>query len=1196
MSPAKLAEAAAKLSMTHVAMTDSANLCGAVEFAKACESHGITPIYGAELWVLPDAEAVASVSQGPVQMGLFASMTPEAPIREELVGTGYRLVLLAENGEGYEHICELISKAMRRMHYCPRTTLEELEEHKGGVIALVGSPFGPQALLKPAQAKEKLRRLRDIFGSEHLYGELVDQGSVYDGPANQQTRKLCSELGIELVATNAASYLTPADVVRLETLRSVATGAVLRDNPYALDTDQAYLKSEAEMAQLFEQELLDRAQQIAERCSHHLERGKIYLPVSEPPVRCKTPDQRWEWLIDWLPPPAAFERVDAKTRDELEVLKYEDLSVRGWPLDAAYFAWYARMGLYARHDEHPTMMSFGTLETYREQLEMEIGVIVKMRFPTYMLIVAEFINWAKDNGIPVGPGRGSAAGSLVAWTMRITDVNPLQFGLMFERFLNPARVSMPDIDVDFPQNGRERVIEHVRDRYGADRVGQILTIGTFKAKAALQDTARVCGISFNERNAWSKWFEDVKYLSDALKEGEPALQMFEGDSKFRRIIRLAQGIERMPRQTGVHAAGVIIASRKLSSFAPIHFDAEEGRTMVGAEMRAAEDLGMVKFDFLGLKTLDILEEALDNIESEGKARPDLLSIPLDDEAVFDLLSEGDGLGLFQVESHGMRDLLKRMKPSHIEDVIALLALYRPGPLQSGMVEQFVECKHGREAVVYPHPLLEEILAPTYGVIVYQEQVMGAAQVLAGYSLAEADLLRRAMGKKKAEEMRKQRARFVEGAQDNGIDPDQAGSIFDLIDHFSGYGFNKAHSAAYGLITYTTAWLKAHFRPQMMAAAMSWEQANRDKLASYVFDCLQKDIPVLGPDINASKERFSVQYDPEGNAQIRFGLNAVKGLGDAALKGLVEERQRGGPFKSLSDFLRRKPSKVNKKVTESLAAAGAFDSLGVMRHEVFAALKKPSKEDLDKDQASMFELEASATPSAPRDLEEMAAMTKVDPAARPWTYTERLDRERAILGFWITGHPLDRYEDVEHRLRTCTSVDIVNRKRNEPVTLVGIISNIHKIPTKRGEVMTFITITDRVGMIEVVLFPKIYERYKALIVIGMPILAEGTLERDGSEGKVSVDTLADLREVRSRVATSLDLHIRPSDNNRKRLTEIVDILKTYPGDNQVRVCCDGDDGTTIGRIDGLELRVRPASELFEAIEVWSGRPNDLRLPG
>lgn len=1165
-SPEDLVKAAKAAGMSAIALTDSGNMCGLVEFAQACKDEGIKPIFGADLWTIPPDWTLAECAPG------------------------HLLTFLVENEVGYRNLCTLISRAHRQRNFVPRIEVRQLEEHAEGLIVLSGNQQGLVSMFPEEEQTGELENLKRIYG-DNLFLELVNWG---DGKETQLERslELAKSLSIPTVITNNVRYTSMSGSVLLGVMHNIALGQTLNEpgayEPHA--TDQAYLKNEEEMITLFPGQgaALAAAGQIAGRCNHELSLGTPYLPNSEPPEG--TAQEKWDWLLGWFPPPRIFgENHTMPGASDPEE----------WSIVDRYFAWYARKGLEKRLELEPASLKFGTREEYWERLEMEIAVIQRMEFPAYHLIVGEFINWAKDNGISVGPGRGSAAGSVATWAMRITDINPLQFGLMFERYLNPKRISMPDIDVDFEQERREDVIEHVKEKYGTEQVGQILTIGTMKAKAAIKDCARACGIHFKDANEWSKEIDDgpKAKLSESI-EGKKFAAMMRGNPRFRHVARLALAMEKRPRQTGIHAAGVIITSKPIAHFTPMHFElTKDGeKTMTGVDMTAAEKLGLVKFDFLGLKTLDIIGMALDSIQARTGERPDINDPLFDDPKVFDLLKRGDSLGLFQVESHGMQDLLRRMQPDSMEDIVAIQALYRPGPLGSGMVDQYVEVKHGRAEVQYPHPLLEEVLQSTNGVIVYQEQVMKAAQVLAGYDLGGADLLRRAMGKKKQSEMDAQRASFVEGCASNGISSEEAQKIFNLIDHFAGYGFNRSHSASYGVICYLTCKLKAHFRADLMAAAMSFEYADRDKLVAYVNDCLQASIPVLRPDINKSQMNFSVE-EHNGGLAIRYGFRAIKGLGDAAIEPILSARLET-KFTSVQDV--RERINANKTTMNALVTSGALDDLGE-RFNMWWELNKPEVK-VKKTRVPDNQLGLFTGQTIKEEREEVQAEKEEEEKPRRWSYSEKLEREHGALGAWLSGHPLDRFNDIETRFIGTNVLELSQAKKNRPLSMIGVITKTHRIETKTGQRMGYFTLADRIGLTEAVLRPPEWAQYSGIIERGTCVIIRGKLDQDGEKGKLVIDSsngVESLKEFRSRFATTLHLNVY-YDTKDEILEQIKAVIQRFSLRKKhgcrIRYILRGpDEEHIISIIPEGDPVVEVDQALFDEIEFITGRPNDLYIP-
>jgi DNA polymerase-3 subunit alpha len=1108
---------------------------------------------------------------------------------------GWNLVLLIENTTGYRNLCRLVTGAIfDGMHYRPRIDLKQLAEHSEGIIALTGGLHGPLGLScrnDLAVARERVVQLTEIMGEGDLFLELVDTGLPGQPELCERARALSTELGIPTVVANDCRHLTPTDAVTLDLLNAIARGENI-DHPdrLPLPTDQQYFKTESEMRALFPDDsaAIDRTVEIADRCCFDFNMGEYHFPATTPPDAGESDatqpdtDANWAYFFKAFPPPLdfGFEMDGDKAPPRPE----------GAGNLFGYFEWYSRRGLELRlerieADQHPV---------YWERLEREMGIIEQMGFPAYLLIVAEFINWAKDNEIPVGPGRGSAAGSIVAWAQRITDVDPMRFGLLFERFLNPERVSMPDIDVDFCQDRREEVIHHVRDKYGSDLVSQIITYGNLKAKAAIKDVARIVGLDFNQANRIAKLIPDEIgiTLEEALNEERLQTQV-DDDPLIGRLLSLAQKVEGMTRQTGVHAAGVVIADRPLVDHAPLYRDGPDGGPVVQYDMKSAESLGLIKFDFLGLKTLDQIRDAVKLIARNTGETIDVSDLPFDDAATFELLQRGDGLGVFQVESSGMRDLLTRLRPSTIDDLIALLALYRPGPLSSGMVDTFIDCKHGRKAVVYPHPSLEPILRSTYGGIVYQEQVMQIAQVLSGYSLGEADLLRRAMGKKKASEMAKQKVRFVEGAIENDVDKKLADDIFELLAFFAGYGFNKSHSAAYGLISFQTAWLKAHHRAEYMAALMSIEANNTDKILLYINDCKRAGLEVLPPDVNESLASFDVPQSDRN--RIRFGLTAVKGVGQGAVEAIVQARvEAGGRFKDYMDCIERLDmSRVNRKVLESLIKCGAFDWTDHARRSLLGCLQdaiqiaQQIQADNDSNQTALFG-GAIAAQVRPR--------LRIDDLGE-WPTSQKLGHERDALGFFITGHPMAAFGEIVEQVATCEVAALTRQSADAEVAIAGMVSTMRKRRTRKGRAMGFATLEDATGQVECVFFSNAYAASQKVLETDQPILVRGKVERSNRDGEDGVKVIADsaelLSEVRERRTRAVHLVVE-RDELLPKLTELSALMIASPGDCLVHVHMRLPE---LGWIDfslSESQKVIPDDPFIQGLEEIFQRPNVARL--
>jgi len=1167
LSPEKLVRAASKMGMPAISITDDSNLCCLVQMVKAVkglraevaeakkegeETKLLTfpkPIFGMTVWMTEDVEL----------------------LNEEMPDNGWSIALLAKDEVGHRNLCRMSTIAQTHMHYKPRVDWSILDAHSDGLICLTTDRHG---VFRFEEHDDLAGHLLAIFGHNDMYVELCDQGLPGQREALGRGRTWANSHLVKTVVTSPPRYLYPHGAVGLELLR--ANGLKihvdhLRLKGMSLDTDQLYFKSRSELEELFPDDIdaIDRTLEVAERCNYEPPTGIFHFPQSDPPPEIEGNKNRWRWIHEWFQPPAAYGDVSrppapAATRE-------------GWSLTDEYFIWYAEQGLEVRlrtARENNEDLDEGV---YRERLASEIEMIHGMGFCAYMLIVAEFINWAKDRGIPVGPGRGSVAGSLVAWAMRITDVDSMAFNLLFERFLNPARKSMPDVDVDFGRARREEVIQHVKKRYGEECVGQIITYGTTLAKGSVKDAGRGIGMFFSDSDRLTKLVGDAKTVELAIEADEQLKALYDNDPVIRRAFELARMLKGGIRQWGVHAAGVVITPGPMSDYAPVHRMKESTKknaamkNVVGVDMKAVDYLGLIKFDFLGLKTLDILLQATELVREATGVTPDLSRIPLDDARTLELLSKGDTHGLFQVESYGMQDLLRRLKPSNIHDVIATLALYRPGPLQSGMVDDYVERKHGREEVTYFHPLLEPVLKRSHGVIVYQEQVMQSAQVLAGYSLGDADLLRRAMGKKIASEMQAQRARFVAGAADNGIESKQANHIFDMIDHFSGYGFNLSHSAAYGLITWQTAWMKAHYRPQMMAAAMTWEAHKSEKLLAYICNCRQNGLEILGPDINKSRGIFHVE---EG--KVRFGLSAVKNVGQTAVNEIERLRKEDGPFESVEDFLRRTTRRmVSKTAFSNLCRVGAFDHLEP-RRDLSLLSKPPTKKKNPKKEA---EAEAARE------------------ASEPWTWSKRMDEELKAVGIWLTGHPLDQYAATLRSTVCDKSIGTMDTaKAHKPFRTMGIISKIHKITTRGGREMVFLTLSSPDAIVEVSCFPETTRRYKHLIKKGAAVIIKGALDKDGAEGKFLVEEIRSLDEYRRWMSRSAEIVLHDHELV-GRETHLLSVLETHravarPESRQpVMLTVIFNDGKRAHFDLDLELDLKP--DLFTDMERFTGRLDSIK---
>ncbi|WP_196157234.1 DNA polymerase III subunit alpha [Reinekea sp. G2M2-21] len=1035
----ELIGAVADQQMPAVAVTDIANFFGLVKFYNGAIGSGIKPILGADLWL-----------ENPND--------PKSP---------FLFTVLVNNEKGYRNLTEIISDGYQLNQHDDRAIVKRawLVEKNEGLIVLSGARSGDvgQAILRgnPQLADELAEQWQQVFGDRY-YLELQRTKREHDEVVVQGSLVLARKHGIPVVATNDVMFLQRDDFEAHETRVCINDGVTIDDpkRPKKYSEEQ-YLKSDEEMRQLFHDipEAIDNSVLIAARCSATVELGKYYLPDYPVPEGLTMDDYFRQLSAEGLE-----RRLKVALREDQE--DYEE-----------------------RRQE------------YYDRLKFELDIIIQMGFPGYFLIVMDFIRWGKENGVPVGPGRGSGAGSLVAWVLDITDLDPLEYDLLFERFLNPERVSMPDFDVDFCMDGRERVIQYVADTYGRQAVSQIVTFGTMAAKAVVRDVARVQGKPFGLADKLSKLIppDPGMKLAKAIDEVGELKEFIAEDEEAAEIWEMALKLEGITRQTGKHAGGVVIAPTKLTDFAPLLCEEDGTGLVTQYDKNDVEAAGLVKFDFLGLRTLTIIDWALKiinpRLQAEGKEPIDIAHIPLDDQASFDLLQQAKTTAVFQLESRGMKDLVMRLQPDCLEDMIALVALFRPGPLQSGMVDNFINRKHGREELSYPdvqwqHEWLKPILAPTYGIILYQEQVMQIAQVLAGYTLGGADMLRRAMGKKKPEEMAKQREVFEKGAISQGVDGELAMKIFDLVEKFAGYGFNKSHSAAYALVSYQTLWLKTHYPAAFMAATMSSELQNTEKVVIFVEECRQIDIEVLPPDVNAGDYLFTVNE----NNQIIYGLGAIKGVGEGPVEAIVDARKKGGPFLNLFDFCERIDSrKVNKRAIEALIKAGALDTIGPHRQIMLAAMGdavKKAEQSAQNEAAGMIDLFGAIEAEVEEDVYEPYRSVPDS------TLKVRLAGEKDTLGLYLTGHPIDEFEAEVKQVVTlrlgdldASAEELKRARRGNVKTIAGLVMGVRTRQTQRGDTMAIVTLDDRTGRLEMTLFGEAYSEFKDLIVPDTVIVVE-----------------------------------------------------------------------------------------------------------
>ncbi len=1067
----KLVHRVRELGMPAVAMTDHGNIFGAVHFVNAALKAGVKPIVGCELYVCKKEDHN------------IERMRPE--------GDSYNhLLVLAENEEGYRNLAKITSEAsLHGFYYKPRVSKKFLAEHSNGLIGLSGCLKGEVAEFlteeKYEAARDAAATYRDIFGKGNFFLEIQDQGLEMEHRIHPGLFQLEKELEIPLVATNDSHYLCEEDAHAQDVMVCIQTGKSIQDtNRMKFQGTDFFVKSHDEMYRVFKDSpaVLSRTLDIAERC--HLKIEKVSNPFPQ------------------------FDVPEGATLD-------------------SYFEHVTRQGFARRAETLRSLEAQGKLKhkltDYEQRLSWEIEIIRQMKFSGYFLIVWDFIRYAKEHDIPVGPGRGSAAGSLVSYAMGITDIDPLQHELLFERFLNPERVSMPDIDIDFCMNRRGEVIKYVTEKYGRENVAQIITFGTMQAKAAIKDVGRAMEIPYSDVDRIAKMVPTQLNITieDALKESPSLQQAYENDAQIRQLIDTAKKLEGLVRNSGVHAAGVVISPRPLTELVPLH-KTKNDEIVTAYDMGAIEKMGLLKMDFLGLTTLTILDDAVKLIAQTTGQKISLQDIPLTDAVTYEkVFHTALTSGVFQFESHGMRDVLRRYKPDSIEDLTALNALYRPGPIQGGMIDDFIDRKHGRKKIEYELPELKEILQETLGVIVYQEQVMQIANRLAGYSLGEADLLRRAMGKKKPEEMAQQRERFLKGAAERNFPAKKIEKIFDLMAQFAGYGFNKSHSAAYALLAYHTAYLKTHNPVEFMAALLTSVTGSTDDVVKYINECREMEIPVEAPDINVSDANFT----PHGRA-IRFGLAAVKNVGANAIESIVAARKKLGKFRTIFEFCENVDLRLlNKRVLESLIKSGAMDSLG-RRAQLMAVLDKAMEQaqkahrDAESGQHGLFGV-----------FENEAAHPTNDhlPNTPDWDEYTRLAAEKEILGFFISGHPLEKYRDKLEGLRALSTAELSAMKastgKDETLCTAGIITNLRVLKSKRGDFYAQGALEDMTGSIEMIVFPEAYKRLQEKTKLEVPVLIKGGVRsEEGANTKLTVADIQPLEDAKVPLPKSLRIRV------------------------------------------------------------------------
>ncbi len=1110
--------AAAEAKMPAMALTDHGNMFGAIDFYFKARKAGIKPILGIE----------AYVAQG--------SHRDREPAR----GSSNHLVLLARNETGYRNLIRLTSRSyLEGFYYKPRIDKQLLRENAEGLIGLsacLKGEINEKILGRQESEAEKLaREYREILGEGNFYLELQDHGIPDQRAANEVLRRIAQRAELPLVASNDCHYLRKSDAFAHDVLLCIGTQRVLADpDRMKYASEEFFLKTGEEMSRLFPNDpsAIENTLRIAEACSLELKTGDFHLPEFPVP---------------------------------------EGSSLQ------SYFEDVVRRGLAERLGELGRKRAAGLVkypeQVYHERLEMEIKVIERMGFPGYFLIVWDFIRYAREHGIPVGPGRGSAAGSLVSYALRVTDIDPLQYDLLFERFLNPERISLPDIDIDFCMRGRGQVIQYVSEKYGRDRVAQIITFGTLAAKAVIRDVGRVLGVPYAKVDRIAKLVPDMtKSLAEAAREIEPLKLEVAGDAEVRQIVEVGSRLEGLTRHASLHAAGVVITPRPIEELVPLYKTSKD-EIVTQWDKDVVEKLGLLKMDFLGLRTLTVIDDALKILALEGRPL-DLDGVPLDDPAVYKLFCDGRTNGIFQFESGGMKDLLRRAAPSKFEDLAAFNALYRPGALSVGMVEEYIQRKTGRKKVRYTLPQTKAILEETYGVIAYQEQVMQIAVEVAGFTMGEADVLRKAMGKKSEEMMAKQKEKFVSGAAGRGVEREKAAELWEYIEPFAGYGFNKSHSVAYAMLAYKTAYLKAHYPVAFMAAMLTSEMGSSDEISKYIGECRDMGIAVLPPDINESNWAFTVVGE-----RIRFGLGAVKGVGEGAVEAILAARRRVGRFDGIAHVAVEIDSKqLNQKVFDCLIKAGAFDSLGVARAALCASVEKlvehaqQRRREREAGQGALFAPAATPGPA-------------IDARVREWPEVDRLRYEKETLGFYLTGNPLAAHEEQMRHLVNTTTAQLRDGSAEGTVTVGGIVTRLR--PTKiksginAGKMMTRFVLEDLTGGIPITLFADQTARFGGLLRDEAVIIVRGAVRNRGSEVELSAEEIVPLEQAKGRLVAGLEIAIGQQLSTREML-RLRDLLAENPGD--VPVSFDvAVQGSNVSITVPERFRVRLGPELESSIE-------------
>ena len=1112
---------AAELGMPAIALTDHGNLFGAVQFHDAGYKHGVKPIIGCEVYVAREGR---KVKQGRSDQS-------------------NHLVLLAKNEKGYQNLVRLVSLGyLEGFYYRPRIDRELLEQYSDGLIALSACLKGSVAwnLMqeRDAEAREQAGMLSEIFGKGNFYLEVQDHGLEEQKKVNAGMLKLSRELSLPLVASNDCHYLSQEDSFPHDVLLCIQTGKTVQDeNRLSYRTDQFFFKTEEEMASLFGHmpDALTNTLNIAECCDFKFKEGESVFPDFEVPSGYSA-DSYFEQVV----------RNGFEGRLPL-LKKKEDLGKLRHPLDE-----------------------------YMPRLEQELEMIQEMNFSAYFLIVWDFIRHAREQGIPVGPGRGSVAGSLVSYALGITDVDPLHYDLLFERFLNPERVTPPDIDIDFCMHRRSEVIDYVTDKYGRDNVSQIITFGTMAARGAIRDVGRGLNIPYGEVDRMARLVPAVPdaTLEKSLQNVKELRELSQSDQRYEQLIQVAQRLEGLARHASTHAAGVVISPRPLIELIPLYKSNKEEIT-TQYSMSDLERLGMLKMDFLALTTLTVIEQTLSQIDGQQEAL-ELSEIDLEDEKTFELFCDGKTTGIFQFESRGMREILRRLQPSRFEDLIALNALYRPGPIQGGMIDDFIDRRHGKVEIEYELPQLEDILQETYGVIVYQEQVMQIASKLAGFSLGEADLLRRAMGKKKKSVMQAQKKKFLQGSQERDVNRSKAAKIFELMEQFAGYGFNKSHSAAYALLAYQTAYLKVHHPVQFLAALLTSETSNTDKIVQYLNECREMGIRVLPPDINSGDLHFSAR-----GHDIQFGLAAIRNVGESAIGAILACRAETGQFSGLDEFCEKVDLRtVNRRVLEALIKAGTFDSMGRSRRSLMEGLDRAieqgqrAQRDRISGQKGLFQA-----------IPPTSSTTSVDPgSSEEWPDAVLWAHEKETLGYYLTGHPLQQYSDELERFSQFHAHELTEEVLGKEITIGGVITGVKLLNTRKGDQMATFVLEDLTGTVEALLWPKSFERYRSLLDSDAPVLVKGRCEADAKgQMRLLCSEMQPLESLWSNAVQKASITIPLPNLDEAKAKQLESLLQRHPGECPLHFELVSNQAYRIRLIPQDDLAINPIPAFISEVE-------------